>query len=422
MQPTKVGKRDSKAAPTGGKAAGGNLFRIGQFSARRRAGEAYALLLVTHFLVDCFSSALPTVQPILVERFSLTLAHAGVLGGVWMLSSSFAQLPFGLISDRLQTRYFTVVSPAVTAVFLSAIGLAPGFATVVVLLLAGGFGSAAYHPHSTSQAGRLGAERKGFATAVFITCGTAGLGLGPLYLTAIIEWFGFDRLWISAIPVVALLPALWWRVPRPIRRPGRLTTVVDWSALRKQGRGLLSLYSLVVLRSIVQVGLAQFLTLYMVQVRGADIPTASAALAVYFLSNSIGSFVGGAAADRFGGRAVIIFSKVACVPLFAGFVALDGLVSIAALFLGGVILLTTIPVNVVMAQELVPSQAGTTSAMMMGFGWGTAGILFVPLAGWLADIVGLQAVFWTFAFLPLLCLPIALSLPRKRGGSRTEPQ
>ncbi len=413
MQPTKAVRSESIAAPDGIGPRDGSIFGLTGFSARRRAREAYLFLLVTHFLVDCFSSALPTVQPILVERFNLTLAQAGLLGGVWMFSSSFTQLPFGLVSDRLQSRYFTVVSPVVTAVFLASLGLASGFAAVVVLLLVGGMGSASYHPHSTSQAGRLGAERKAVTTATFIMFGTAGLGLGPLYLTAVIEQFGFERLWVAAVPVVALLPTLLWRVPRAIRKPGRPKSMVDWSALRSAGRPLASLYALVVLRSIVQVGLAQFLTLYMVDIRAADLRTASVALSVYFLSTSAGAIVGGAAADRFGGRLVIIVSMVACVPPLIAFMLLDGWLAVGALFLGGCILLTTIPINVVMAQELVPSQAGTTSAMMMGFGWGTAGIIFVPMAGWLADLVGLQSVFWGFAILPLLGLPLALTLPRR---------
>ena len=378
----------------------------------RSVTEAFLLLLGTHFLVDCFSSTLPTVQPLLVDRFGLSLAQAGLLGGLWMFSSSVLQLPFGLLSDRLQSRQFTVLSPVAAAVCLSSMGSATSIGGVIALLLVGGMAVAAYHPYSTSQAGRIAAGRKAIGTAIFITVGTAGLGLGPLYLTAVVERVGFDRLWVSAMPVLALAPVLLWRIPQPDLDSESRRGGVDWLALREHAGPLLSLYALVVLRSIVQVGLAQFLALYMVQVRGAEFSTAGVALAAYFLSTSVGSFAGGAAAQRFGGRNVIIASCVGAGPLLALFMATDGWLSIWMLFVAGVVLLASVPVNVVMAQDLVPSQTGTTSALMMGFGWGVAGIVFVPAAGWLADFIGLGAVLWGFTALPLLGLPIALSLRR----------
>ena len=387
-------------------------------SASGRAREAFLILLVTHFAVDCFSSTLPTIQPILAERHSLSLAHAGLLGAFWLFASSVLQLPFGLLSDRVRSRHFTIVSPLVTAVSLGAVSLAPTLFGVAALLLAGGVGVAAFHPHSTSRAGTLGGSRRGLATAVFITAGTAGLGVGPLYLAWIIERFGFEQLWLAAIPVAALTPFLFWRLPSPAARRDSSTGSVDWPLLSSRRRPLLMHYALVVLRSIAQVGMAQYLSLYMVQVRGADFRSASLALAVFFLSTSSGSFVGGALADRFGGRRVIVASCAVSGPLLAAFLATEGWISLLALFAAGTCLLATVPVNVVMAGELVPSQAGTAAALMMGFGWGLAGIAFVPLAGVLADHFGLGPVLWAFTLLPAAGLPIALAIPRNPGRER----
>lgn len=380
-------------------------------SASARVREAFFLLLATHFFVDCFSSTLPTVLPILAERFEFSLAQAGVLSGFWMLSSSVMQLPFGVLSDRLHSRLFTVLSPVAAAVFLTSMGGASGFGGLAVLLLLGGAGVAAYHPHSTSQAGKLAGSRRGIGTAVFITAGTAGLGLGPLYLTAVIERFGFDRLWVAALPVVAATPWLLWRVPRPVAGPHARERGIDWPTLRRQRRPLALHYALVVLRSVVQFGFGQFLSLYMIRVRGLPFEAASVALATFFLSTSSGSFLGGAVADRYGGRRVIAASCVGSAPLLLAFMFLDGWISLLALFVGGTVLLMSIPVNVVMAQDLAPSQAGTTTALMMGFGWGLAGVVFVPAVGWLADVFGLGAVLAALAALPVLGLPLALALP-----------
>lgn len=381
--------------------------------ARDYASEAFLYLLGTHFLVDCFASTLPTVQPVLVDRFGLTLTQAGLLGGLWMLSSSVLQLPLGLLSDRFSSRYFTVLSPIIAAVFLTSLGLATSIFGVVALLVLGGSAVAAYHPHSTSQAGRIGAGRRGISTSVFITVGTAGLGLGPLYIDQVIESVGFDRLWMAAIPVLAAAPVLLWRVPQPVAdsRTGRQG--LDLSALRRERKALSAHYALVVLRSITQVGLAQYISLYMVRVRGVSLWAASVALSANLLSTSVGALLGGAAADRFGGRRVILASCMTAEPFLAVFLLTEGWISTAALFAGGVLLLSTVPVNVAMAQELVPTQAGVASALMMGFGWGVAGIVFVPVAGWLADSLGLELVLWGFTLLPACGIPIALALPEK---------
>ena len=48
-----------------------------------------------------------------------------------------------------------------------------------------------------------------------------------------------------------------------------------------------------------------------------------------------------------------------CVPFLVAFFTFNGLPAIIGLTLGGFILLFTVPVNVVMAQDLAPTQAGT---------------------------------------------------------------
>jgi FSR family fosmidomycin resistance protein-like MFS transporter len=80
--------------------------------------------------------------------------------------------------------------------------------------------------------------------------------------------------------------------------------------------------------------------------------------------------------------------------------------------LGGLILLFTIPINVVMGQELVPENAGTVSALMMGAAWGTAGIVFIPLTGWVSDHYSMQHAFAGLVIAPLIGFFLALKLPQ----------
>ena len=79
------------------------------------------------------------------------------------------------------------------------------------------------------------------------------------------------------------------------------------------------------------------------------------------------------------------------------------------LALSGLILLFTIPVNVVMAQELAPGSIGTVSSLMMGFAWGTAGMIFIPLIGLLSDHFTMQTTMSALTIFPLIGFFLTLS-------------
>jgi FSR family fosmidomycin resistance protein-like MFS transporter len=130
------------------------------------------------------------------------------------------------------------------------------------------------------------------------------------------------------------------------------------------------------------------------------------------VSGALGGIAGGNLADRFGGRRVILISMIGSVPFLALFVFTSGVISAVSLALGGLVLLFTIPVNVVMAQRLAPSQIGTVSALMMGFAWGAAGLVFIPLTGWISDHYSMQAAFTGLIFFPLIGFALAFKLPK----------
>ena len=65
-----------------------------------------------------------------------------------------------------------------------------------------------------------------------------------------------------------------------------------------------------------------------------------------------------------------------------------------------------------MAQELVPSQAGTVSALMMGFAWGMAGLIFIPLTGWAGDHFTLHRALASLSLFPVIGFFLALRLPK----------
>jgi FSR family fosmidomycin resistance protein-like MFS transporter len=88
--------------------------------------------------------------------------------------------------------------------------------------------------------------------------------------------------------------------------------------------------------------------------------------------------------------------------------------------LGGVVLLSTVPVNVVMAQELIPQSASVVSALMMGFAWGMGGMM-VPIVGKIADIAGLKKALMLIVLLPTFGFLLSLLLPKKGSVKEVAP-
>jgi len=128
--------------------------------------------------------------------------------------------------------------------------------------------------------------------------------------------------------------------------------------------------------------------------------------------SGIGGFSGGPLADRFGPRRVIVCSLISAVPFMAMASQLSGWWLTGAVSIGGLLLQSTLPVNVNYAQMLAPVGAATVSSLMMGFAWGV-GSLMVPLVGLLGDQLGLPRALLCISVVPLVAAALAAQLPER---------
>ena len=119
------------------------------------------LLAGTHFIVDAFNNVYAPLLPLLIPRLSLSLAAAGTLQMCFQLANSVAQLGFGQIADRWRPRALLIAGPIVTVSILTLVGLAPNVWILGLILVAGGFGSAAFHPRRRRWSTGWGASEKG---------------------------------------------------------------------------------------------------------------------------------------------------------------------------------------------------------------------------------------------------------------------
>ncbi|HEY3215304.1 MAG TPA: MFS transporter, partial [Candidatus Eisenbacteria bacterium] len=281
-----------------------------------------------------------------------------------------------------------------------------------LILVAGGLGAAAFHPPAAALAHRLGGERRGFAMSVYITGGTLGFSLGPLFAVTVVGRFGLERTWLAAIPglVVSGLLLAWFSRVRPqLRHAGVRPELAE---LRPFLRPLSLLYLAVVCRSAVSYGFMTFLPIHL-HAGGYGLAASGMIVTLYLLCGALGGFLGGWLADRWGGRNVVVASFFGGAPLYLGFLLLPDPVGLASLVLGSFVLQTSLPVNVVMGQELSPRHASTISSLLMGAAWGMGALIIGPI-GVLADARGLHTALLALAGVLGVGLAGALGLPDLR--------
>ncbi len=372
------------------------------------------LLTFGHLTIDSYSSFFSPLLPVLVPKLHLSLALVGTLVALASLSSSFSQPLFGLVSDRLHRPWFVVFGPITAAVFMSGLGLAPSFAALAALLMLAGLGVAAFHPQAAALAAESG-PRRSLAMAFFVTGGTLGFALGPMFAVWIVTAFGLAHTWVAVFPglaATAFFLALFSKIPT---RRHRARGTPPLRELRPVMRPLSLLYVATVSRSAVASGFSTFLPLYLTG-RGYTLSQSGAIVSLYLLVGALGGFFGGWLSDRVGGRRVIVSSFVASAPLFLAFLFLPDRAGIPCLVAGAFVLQASLPVNVVLGQELSPEHSSTISSLLMGAAWGVGAMLIGPI-GALADRQGLPVALGSLCGILLLGLTCAAMLPHIQAQS-----
>lgn len=394
----------SSPAPAG--RPGGRL--PGPLWDRRRGFVALAALAIGHFAVDAYSSGYAPLLPVLRDRLDLSLARVGWCTAVLSVSSSLLQPLYGLLSDRLGSRFILALAPAISGLGLGALAWTESYAAALAMFFVAGIGIAAYHPQGAAQATEAATRRPGLFMSLFLAGGTVGFAAGPLLMAEAVARWQWTGLWRVAALGVAVSLLLVLLVPDP--RPGGRRRGGLRPALRRHRRPLLLLYLLVVIRGAVQLTFTGFLSLYWVG-EGLTLTRASLYLTVLLACGSVGGIVGGWLMDHVPGRIILCLSMTGALPLMAGGMLLSGALQLLALSAGYAFLLLTMSVNVLMAQRWVPEHRSTVSSLMMGFAWGVGGTA-TPLVGMAGDVVGLGNALLGVALLPGVGILLAWMLPR----------
>lgn len=342
-----------------------------------------SLVTASHFVNDNFTSLLGPLQPAIADAYHVTLVETGVLVSLLALVGSVIQPLFGAMGDRIDRRYLTAAGPILTALGMTLMGYAPNIYALGLLVMLGGLGSAIFHPSGAAYvAANSNLEKRGLYASLFSAGGTAGLALGPFTATAL----GLHGLvWLMPLGL-AMGVATFVFAPSTRNSSRSPTKTRGFSDYLEVFKGpIRTLWGVSVLRSLSTVTYGSLIP-FVFKARGESDFVIAATLASFSLASAIGGIVGGQLSDRLGRITILRSSVSLLIPLFVGLILVSpssiGLVPFLMLaFIVGGLANATIPVAIVAAQEYAPGHNATASALMMGFSWGTAGVVYILFAG-----------------------------------------
>jgi FSR family fosmidomycin resistance protein-like MFS transporter len=377
----------------------------------RPAWDRLWTMALAHFTNDLYAAFLAPLLPLVVAKFGLSLALAGLMGTAFNATAALTQPLFGLAADRVRRPAFAVLGPTVTVLGMGLVGLAPTYGLMLLILFLTGLGVASFHPQAFALAGEIGGAQRGTALSVFVAGGELGYALGPLFVAPIVGALGLHGTVAAAVPGLAACAVLWsrtrtWQGTLP-PAPDRLA-----SDLRRHGPLLALVWLIVVIRSVIILSFLLFLPLLLRQ-RGQSLLAGATAVFLFGGIGALGGLLGGALSDRLGRRAILALSFVLGTPLLVLFTFTTSPWGLVALALGGASFYLSAPVNVAIAQEVLPRRASLASAMVTGMAWGMAGISLTAV-GALADRIGLAHTLGVVLALSAAGLGAVWALPRRR--------
>lgn len=371
-------------------------------------GTVYSMLIIcsiSHFLNDMIQSIIPSIYPIVKDKFDFSFAQIGIITLVFQMTSSILQPFTGLYADKHPRPYALSIGMCFTLVGLLLLAFAENYFLILLAVSVIGLGSSVFHPTASRVAQMASGGKKSLAQSIFQVGGNGGSAVGPLLAAIIMVRLG---VWYKA--------RLTYVVNHPQKQPLLNTHI----SKRVKYWALFILIMLVFSKYFYTACITSYFTFFLMDKFGVSVQTSQLCLFVFLAAFAIGTVAGGMLGDKFGRKYVIWFSILGAAPFAIAMPFVNFTWTIIFTFLSGLIIASAFSSIVVYATDLMPDKVGLIAGIFFGlmFGLGGLGSAFF---GWLADKTSIEFIFQVSAFLPLLGI-IAGFLPntQKRSVEETD--
>jgi FSR family fosmidomycin resistance protein-like MFS transporter len=250
--------------------------------------------------------------------------------------------------------------------------------------------------------------------SIFNMGGTLAFGVGPIFITYFVRFFGLGASPFTMIIGLAVMAVLFRMMPLPgggeLENLGFIGSIKE--SIGTVWKSILIIWMVMVLRSFAGQSFMTFLPVLYAK-EGYSLVSIGAIISVFTVAGAISGLLAGHLSDRIGYKPIFYAAHGLATPSLYLLLFLPGNWIYFSAFLAGFFVLATLPLGVAMAQELAPRGRSMVSSLMMGLAFGTGGMM-TPLTGKLADIFSIRDVLALLTLLPLLTIGLVAFLPDKK--------
>lgn len=361
-----------------------------------------------HLLNDMMQSIIPSIYPIIKEKYGFTFGQIGIITLVFQMTSSILQPFVGRFADRHPQPFSLSTGMVFTLVGIILLSFADNYLLIILAVAVIGCGSSIFHPEASRIAQMAGGGKKGLAQSIFQVGGNGGSAIGPLLAAVVIIPFGQHAIiWFSIAALVAgvtLLPVGRWyksqlhKIKAKAVKPNPAVLALS---PRRIHWAIFILCVLTFSKYFYMSSMTSYFTFFLINKFGVDIQVSQLCLFAFMGAVALGTVVGGGLGDRYGRKYVIWGSILGAAPFAIALPYVNFTMTIILAVIIGLVISSAFSAILVYATELKPDKVGMMAGLFFGLNFGLGGI-GSAFFGWLADKTSIEFIFQVSTLLPLL--------------------
>ncbi|MCR4880654.1 MAG: MFS transporter [bacterium] len=380
--------------------------------------KAVKTLWAGHFTTDVYSGFVNPIMPFLAANLGISIAVSTFILSLAHACSSLMQPIFGFLSDSWRKRFFIFFGLLMSSLFYPMMGKAGSVYVLAICLIIGSIGNGFFHPQATSFINIYSAPKDlSRNMSIFLALGTLGFALGPIVSSGFAQYIGLDKLPFMSVFGIIVAVFILLNVPKISDKTEKVEHVKFFRAIKEifTNRSMVVLIMFSALKSLATQS-NSILMPFLWKMLGYNAFCIGLLLFGFLISGALGTYMSAKLEKLMGTKQVMVMAFCAILPLtviFALTYKTIPLISICAFIAIGFFAMLSVPINMVLAHQVMPQYKSLISGFIGGFSWGVVAVA-MTFCGILAQKFGIMNVLLFVSALPAFLTILVKYVPDRK--------